>query len=291
MLCNQTILAVDDTKENLDLIIKILDGYDIIPATSGKEALEILKDEDVSLILLDINMPEMDGFTVCEIVKNTPATKDIPIIFITASNDETNIAKAFDIGGDDYITKPMRAKELLARVKIQLRLKQNIAELEYLASRDSMTGIYNRRKFFELATKMFEEGRGDVFASMIDIDDFKKINDKYGHDVGDRVIKLTVETMKKVICGDAIFGRLGGEEFAVVCNKHTKDEILRKYEILKNEIASLEVENSIDVLKFTISNGVAQKSETTKNIDELLKEADMALYDAKNSGKNRVRMR
>jgi len=119
-----TILVVDDTESNIDMLLAILKEHDVIPATSGEDALSLLEEEAVDLILLDIIMPEMDGFEVCETLKSNPDTKDIPVIFITAKDDEDSIEKAYSIGGVDYITKPFRPRELIARVRTHLKLQQ-----------------------------------------------------------------------------------------------------------------------------------------------------------------------
>ena len=116
----RTILAVDDTVTNLDILVDLLKDYDVIEATSGKEALEIVSEETIDLILLDIMMPDMDGYTVCRRLKEDVKFKDIPIIFITAKTEEDAIERAYDEGGVDYVTKPFKPKELLARVRIQL---------------------------------------------------------------------------------------------------------------------------------------------------------------------------
>ncbi len=131
-MLNKTILIVDDTIVNLDILVELLSDYDVIDTTNGKDALGILKEESVDLILLDIMMPEMDGFEVCKRLKENKKTKNIPVIFITAMTDEESIEKAYDIGGVDYVTKPFKPKELLARVRTQFHLKdlQN-KELHY----------------------------------------------------------------------------------------------------------------------------------------------------------------
>ena len=123
MINNNSILIVDDTTENLDILVDLLSIYDVIGAISGKDALDILSEEKIDLILLDIMMPEMDGFEVCKLLKENKNTKDIPVIFITAKTDEDSIEKAFGVGGVDYITKPFRPRELLSRIKTQLNLK------------------------------------------------------------------------------------------------------------------------------------------------------------------------
>jgi len=119
------ILAVDDTKANLDILLNILNDFDVIPTISGQKAIEIAKSEKIALILLDIVMPGMDGYEVCKILKLDPSTKDIPIIFITANTDDESIKAAYDVGGSDYISKPIQRKEVLAKVETQLTLRKN----------------------------------------------------------------------------------------------------------------------------------------------------------------------
>lgn len=287
---NFTILAVDDKKENLDLLLHILQNFDVIPATSGEKALQIVEDEKIDLILLDIMMPNMDGFDVCRVLKNNPDTKDIPIIFATAKTDEQSIANAYEVGGNDFVSKPLKKAEVIARVKTQLQIKTQIEELEFLASRDSMTGIYNRRKFFELASLLFEKTEENLFISMIDIDHFKKINDTYGHDAGDIVIKTMAQLVSELLPSDGIFGRIGGEEFAILL-ENEKQEVLKLFENIKNNVANLQIEANSDTIRFTISNGIAQKNNQTNSVDELLKAADEALYEAKGTGRNKVILR
>jgi len=284
-----TILIVDDTETNIDILLELLsDEYDVLVALDAKGALTIVQEEKVDLILLDIMMPEMDGYEVCKILKNQTDTKNIPIIFITAKVDEDSIEKAYDIGGDDYVTKPFRPRELLARVKIQLKIKHLMADLNYIASYDAMTGIYNRREFFKLATQKFNNSKKDIFAVMIDIDNFKKINDTYGHSTGDKVIKIITKTISENIFNDAIFGRIGGEEFAIICNQGPSN-VIEKIENIRYLIEKLEViADNGDIIKFTISNGVSKVNENIHSLDSLLKEADKALYEAKGSGRNKV---
>lgn len=281
------ILIVDDTKTNVDILIELLgESYGVIPATSGESALSILKILSVDLILLDIMMPNMDGFEVCKKILSNPHTKDIPIIFITAKTDENDIEKAYEIGGSDYILKPFRPKELLAKVKRELKLQDLIKDLEFTSSHDTMTGIFNRRKFFELATKKLNETK-EIYALMVDIDNFKMINDNYGHDIGDIVIKKIVATIKDTLDEKAIFGRLGGEEFAIILDFHENsrediEKIRANVENLSMDICSGEI------IKGTITIGVAKAKDSMKDIDSLLKLADVLLYQGKESGRNRV---
>jgi len=286
----QTILLVDDTETNIDILLELLgDEYDVMVALSGQGALEIVKDDKIDLILLDIMMPEMDGYEVCQILKNDNSTKDIPVIFITAKTDEDSIEKAYEVGGVDYVTKPFKPRELIVRVKTHIKLKNLIENLEYMASYDEMTGIYNRRKFFSLATKKFEESKKDLYAVMMDIDKFKNINDTYGHPIGDKVIKLVTKIIGESVQSDSIFGRIGGEEFAIICSASSKEYVINSMESIRDNIskASVLTDNN-EVVKFTISNGISKVTDETSSVDNFLKEADIALYEAKGSGRNKV---
>ncbi len=283
----ETILVVDDTETNIDILLGLLGDYDVIVATDGQSALEIVGEDDIDLILLDIMMPYMDGFEVCQRVKSS--NKEIPIIFITAKLDEDSIERAYDVGGDDYVAKPFKARELLARIKTQLKVKKLIAHLDYIGTHDSMTGIYNRRNFFELSEEKFKKSTTGLYAVMIDIDRFKTVNDRYGHASGDEVIKLVTKTISSCLLPGAIFGRLGGEEFAIICNSLSSEVVKKMIEELRVDIEKLELiaENG-DSIHFTISNGIAKSTSQTSNLDELLKEADKALYEAKGTGRNKV---
>jgi len=285
----KTILVVDDTEINIDIMLELLsDDYDILVALDGEGALEIVKEDKVDLILLDIMMPEMNGYEVCTLLKNNLKTKDIPVIFITAKTDEDSIEKAYEVGGIDYVTKPFKPRELLARVKTQLRLKELICHLDFIASHDNMTGIYNRRKFFELAIDTINSSNKNLYAVMIDIDKFKNVNDTYGHHIGDKVIKLVTKTVSEEISDETIFGRIGGEEFALICKDDSKKSIMAKVENLRESISKLKVisDNGISIYS-TISIGIT-KVKDSDCIDTALKEADIALYKAKISGRNKV---
>ena len=123
MIENSTILIVDDTESNIDILLELLNSYDVLVALDGSSAIEIANEDEIDLILLDIMMPEMDGFETCRVLKESDKTKDIPIIFITAKSDDDSIDKAYEIGGVDYVTKPFRPRELLTRVETQLKLR------------------------------------------------------------------------------------------------------------------------------------------------------------------------
>lgn len=283
-----TILVVDDSESNIEMVLAILDNYDVIPATSGKDALEMVANEHVDLILLDILMPEISGFDVCKELKECEQTKDIPVIFLTAQKDEDSIESAYLTGGVDYVTKPFKPVELLARVKVHLDLQTLIQKLEYLATRDSLTGIYNRRKFFKLAEKMFATYDEHLYAIMLDIDFFKKVNDQYGHNAGDIVLKQTTDVISSLLPSSAVFGRLGGEEFAVVLTASSDEQVISLLDSIVSTYANTSMKiTPKEEIQCTLSCGMTPKFDFIESIDEFLKEADVALYEAKQTGRNK----
>jgi diguanylate cyclase (GGDEF)-like protein len=286
-----TILVIDDTKTNIDILLELLsDSYDVLVAVDYKSAFEILEDEHVDLILLDIVMPEIDGFEVCKRLKEHKLFCDIPVIFITVKADEESIEKAYDIGGSDYITKPFKVKELLARINRELKINNLINNLEYISSHDIMTGIYNRRKFFELAQDRFYYGdKSTLYAIMVDIDRFKSINDTFGHACGDAVIKATTKAISDSLNEDDIIGRLGGEEFAIILNRESTIDLIEEIEKIRKIIESMKGKSDNNqTIRFTVSFGISKYDPIIDNMDRLLKRADIALYEAKNSGRNKV---
>ena len=294
MKMNKTILVVDDTETNIEILLDLLSPhYDIMAALDGVTALEIAQEENIDLILLDIMMPDMDGYQVCKKLKENRATKDIPIIFITAKMDEDSIEKAYDIGGTDYVTKPFKPKELLARVKTQLTMQNLIEKLKLLSSTDPMTKLYNRRYFNKISEHTFETAKRDkkdISIIMLDIDKFKNINDTYGHQVGDNAIIKLAEILLDNQRKSDITCRYGGEEFVLLLPNTSNTGAT----ILANKIRACVEENIIklntkDELRFTVSIGVSQVDINNEiNIESSLKRADDALYNAKCSGRNRV---
>ena len=289
----KTILVVDDTVTNLDILVDLLDEYDVIDATNGKDALEIVEEENISLILLDIMMPDMDGYEVCKKLKENSSTKDIPIIFITAKTDEDSIEKAYDVGGSDYVTKPFQPKELISRVKKELKLQELMDELKLLASTDPMTQLYNRRYFTNVTKHILglaKRQEQPLSLIMADIDKFKNINDTYGHHIGDEVIVYLAEIMKKQQRESDIICRYGGEEFVILLpNTDLKNAKLIAENLRKTiETSSIDLENN-EKLNFTLSLGVSVVDvKNEDNIFEVLQRADEALYEAKESGRNKI---
>ncbi|MEW6445227.1 MAG: GGDEF domain-containing response regulator [Pseudomonadota bacterium] len=284
----RTVLVVDDTVENLDILVELLGDYDVRDVLDARSALRVLEQDAVDLILLDIVMPEINGFELCRMLQADERYRDIPVIFITANTDEDSIEKAYDIGGKDYVTKPFKPKELLARVRMQLEFRAMIEQLEFFAFHDTMTGVLNRRKFFEVGARVFQDSGHTLFAMMVDIDKFKSINDTHGHAVGDQVIRRMAVVFTELKQPGSIFARLGGEEFVYLITAVDAEEALAHAEIIRRHVEALRMEVDGQLVTFTISCGLAQKTRDVASIDGLIKSADFALYQAKREGRNRT---
>ncbi len=291
---NKKILVVDDTEVNIEILLNLLDEtYDVFVALDGQTALDIVDECTPDLILLDITMPDMDGYEVCKKLKANKKTKDIHILFITAKTDEDSIEKAYDVGGSDYITKPFRPKELLARVNRELQLQDLKRELKFLASTDPMTKLYNRRYFGKISDHILDlaiREKKDLALIMLDIDKFKNINDTYGHQIGDDVIIELSNKLKEQQRKSDIACRYGGEEFVILLPETSLDGAMIVAQKLKREIEQINIKiSSSQNLQFTASFGVSEVYiEKEKNLEPSLKRADNALYEAKESGRNKV---
>lgn len=285
----KTILVIDKTTEDMEEALTILQDYDVLSCTSQVEvdALEMARNKQIDLILLDMLMLDIDGDTISTALKKNPDTQNIPIIFTTAKTDDKSIEKIYEVGGADYVTKPFKPMQLMARVKIQLRLQDVISKLDFISTRDTLTGILNRKKFFEIGNNLFIRSGKELYVLMIDIDHLKKINDQHGHDVGDIVLKKVTHVIKEILPPDAIFGRMGGEEFSVMYTAQTHElsmDIVS--EILKTVSQTRISLKNGGSISCTISIGIGRKYSEFDTLDSLLKEADMTLYEAKESGRN-----
>ena len=301
MQSRSTLLIVDDTETNVDILVELLsDLYEIVVALDGERALKILDEQAVDLILLDIMMPEMDGYEVCKRVKQNEKTHDIPIIFITAKTDEASIEKAYDVGGMDYISKPFKPKELFARIKTQLHIRALIEELESskcelkrLSETDPMTNLYNRRYFNDASKTIMELAKRDktpLTVVMLDIDKFKKVNDTYGHDVGDDILISIANILLEMTRKSDLDCRFGGEEFILLLPETSLEGSIVIAEKIRKKVASFSLALKDDrEVSVTVSLGVSQiDMQHDLSIAPAIKRADIALYKAKESGRNKV---
>jgi diguanylate cyclase (GGDEF)-like protein len=295
------ILVVDDINDNLHIMGSILDqaGYNTTYATSGQQALERVKAALPDLILLDLMMPGMDGIEVCEQLKLEPAYRHIPIVFLTASREQEKLLSAFQQGASDYLMKPVTPAELLARVKVHLeqklrhdQLNKNAEKFYQMAIKDPLTGVSNRYHLMTVAEQEFSRAgryQRPLSVIMLDIDHFKQVNDTYGHDIGDEVLKQVAQVSLASLRGGDLFGRLGGEEFMVLLPETN----LEKATVVAKRLCTAVSQSTFQIdqvnVPLTISIGVSSIHADDTDIGPVLKRADQALYEAKQQGRNQVR--
>ena len=290
-----TILVVDDMTTTLLLLHDLLkDTYEVKIAKSGTKALEILESpNDIDLILLDIEMPDINGYDVCKRIKNNETIKNIPIIFITGRTSQEDEEYGLNLGAIDYITKPFNKTITKLRLKNYLEMKIKNDLLEKISMYDALTNIRNRRFFDETFEKTFSEIKRDkksLAVLMIDIDFFKPYNDNYGHGQGDETLRKVAKALEKTIKRASDFvARYGGEEFVILLKDINKDGVEAVANNLLNAIRELKITHEFSKIEnyVTVSIGVSyynSSSDITKL--ELLLKADETLYNVKNSGRN-----
>lgn len=307
------ILVVDDDEAIRSMIRTVLEleGYEVVEAKDGKEALEKAFFVLPHLIVLDIMMPSMDGFEVCQKLRQNTKTKDLPVLFLSALNTAPDKVKGLGCGGDDYITKPFNPMELVARIKAHIRKVDLLAEknsmMEWLAGKlaamnlelreqavtDGLTGLYNHRYFIqrleEEATRVSRYG-GKFSIVMFDLDYFKQINDRFGHLCGNAVLKEVSEFLRMGVRGVDIVARYGGEEFAILLPETPSGGAQVVAERIRARISQHQFqERTSDIgVTVTISGGVATYPLHAEETSQLVSKADRALYKAKRSGRNKI---
>jgi diguanylate cyclase (GGDEF)-like protein len=319
------ILIVDDTPANLQLLTSLLRrrGYEVRAANSGALGLAIARATQTQVMLLDISMPEMDGYTVCEQLKSDQRTRDISVIFVSALSEVVDKVKAFAVGGVDYITKPFHVQEVVARVETHLtlrRLQQQLQaqnerlqqemrdrlaaeaalqaanlELKRLANSDGLTQVANRRRFDEyLAQEWQQMLREQQPLSLIlcDVDCFKAYNDIYGHQEGDQCLRQVASVISAVAKRAVdLVARYGGEEFAVILPNTASEGAQQVAQNIQASIKALALPHAASSAApiVTLSQGIATRIPQIGNDpDQLIAAADQALYRAKQSGRNRI---
>jgi two-component system, cell cycle response regulator len=302
------LLLVDDSDTQSGKIRSSLErlGYAVECASSGVEGLKLARVQRPDLILLDVEMADLDGFAVCRWLKMNGETREIPVIMLTVRKDVADRVEGLNIGADDYLPKPFADAELEARIFAALRVKAAHAELrerntqlesmlhhvEALAITDPLTGLFNRRRFADVLKREFAITRrykNTLSCLMIDIDHFKRINDRFGHDGGDQVIKETARRLMETVREVDVPARYGGEEFAVLLPHTAKQDAVIAAERVRAMMTKTEFSFSDERLRITVSIGVAGNSDVTSGqAEDLVKAADCALYEAKRLGRDRV---
>ena len=292
------ILVVDDVPTNVQILAEALHGlYRIKVASNGNDALDIAQREPhPDLILLDVMMPDMDGFEVCRRLKADLRTQKIPVIFATAMSSMSDEERCLNLGAVDYMTKPFVIPIAKARIRNHIRLKQQADRLEALSLLDALTDIPNRRRYDESLASEWARAKRDrtpLSLIMIDIDHFKEYNDYYGHGAGDVCLqRVATELAEGVVRPGDVVARYGGEEFVVILPDTDKDAAGQIAERLRERIEKLNLAHAYSETKsvITISAGVATQTELGECLSSrmLHDSADKALYMAKAGGRNRV---
>lgn len=288
------ILVVDDNLNNIRLLTDILEdeNFTVYTADNGAAVLAMVHKLKPDVILLDIMMPGLDGFEVCKLLKNDFDIKDIPVIMVTAKTEGIDIKKSLEMGAFDYIKKPIDEIEVIARVQSAIRFKQTQDKLKEMAMKDGLTGLYNHALLIELFEKEIDKqqrNNGSISFAMIDIDNFKKINDTYGHISGDTVLKELSNILMSSVRGGDIVGRYGGEEFSIVFPGIDEQNAFQLCERIRKEVEDFNFEIGIETVKITISIGISfNELKGIINKREIIQKADEALYRAKHNGRNRM---
>lgn len=288
------ILIVDDEISNIEIMNAVLeDDYEVCFATSGEEALDIVRKAPPDLILLDILLPGIDGFGVCQAIKNDTALADIPIIFTTGLGDTEDEVRGLSMGAIDYVTKPIQPVILRARVANHVEIKRLRDQLATLAVTDALTGLSNRRSLeTTLKTEHDRLSRTDEWLSviMLDIDCFKQFNDTYGHPAGDRCLVMVAAALTRALRRVTdVSARYGGEEFACVLPGTDAAAAQNLAEEIRRQIQSLNIPNErSEVSPFvTVSIGVATaRCHFSLTPERWVAEADKQLYRSKRGGRD-----
>ena len=290
------LLVVDDQPVNIQALYQAFSAdHQVLMATSGEQALKIALAKQPDLVLLDVMMPGMDGHEVCHRLKADESTRDIPVIFVTAHNDEASETLGLEMGAVDFISKPINPKIVRARVKTQLTLKAQSDLLRQWVYIDGLTGVYNRRHFDErLACEWARSVRSGTELSVVllDVDFFKRYNDRYGHQTGDDCLRRLAACLKDNMKRPAdLVARYGGEEFVCLLPDTPLTGALALAEHLRAHVAALGIEHADSTAAngVTVSLGVCCKpADGVGSAASLLRAADAQLYQAKAQGRARA---
>jgi len=300
------LLLIDDSEVQSSQITESLErlGYAVRRASSGAEGLRFAREKAPDLVLLDVVMPDIDGFAVCRWLKVNADTRDIPVIMLTVRNAVADRIAGLNIGADDYLPKPIDDQELEARIFAALRVKAAHSDLrvrnqqletmlhsvEALAITDPLTGLFNRRRFADVLKREFavtRRYRNTLSCLMLDIDHFKQINDRFGHDAGDQVLKEVARRIVGSLREVDLAARYGGEEFAILLPHTSKKDAKIVAERLLNNMRKQQFTFGNEVVRVTASIGCAGNTDVLSGqAEDLVKAADLALYEAKNTGRN-----
>lgn len=281
-MIEEKILIVDDNVEVLNSTKELLGqvGYNVICCTSGEEALEFLNEERVDLVLLDINMPNLNGFEVCLRIRQRFALDDLPIIFLTSREDTDSITKGFHSGASDFISKNAISDILLARVNVHIRLARTLRHLRDISLTDDMTGCYNRRHGMYSLREWFSRSRryGNQFALIyFDVNGLKVVNDQYGHQAGDLLLRSVVNAVKGLFRESDLLFRMGGDEFMIICPETDKKGAFACIDRMTQVVSDIVIVDK----RVSFAYGIAHSSEDYPDMEDMLHSADVSMYECK----------
>ncbi|MBR4558707.1 MAG: diguanylate cyclase [Fibrobacter sp.] len=281
-MVEEKILIVDDNEEVIEktrsLLVEV--GYDVTSCNSGKDALEFLADNQVDLVLLDINMPNMNGFDVCLRIRQRHPLDDLPIIFLTSREDSDSVTKGFQAGASDFVSKSAISEILLARVNVHIRLSRSLRNLRDISLTDDMTGCFNRRHGMYSLREWFSRSKryGTQFAIIyFDLNGLKATNDQYGHQAGDLLLRSVSSAVKEILRETDQLFRMGGDEFLVICPETDKKGAFVCAERMQRAVSEITIVDKQASFAF----GVAHSSEDYKELDDMLHSADVSMYKMK----------
>jgi len=287
-----TALVVDDSSTTRKFISSLLRLYrfTVIEAENGDQALKIIEDTpDLSLVITDYEMPGMNGVEMIRKIRTSKTKAELPIIGLSAVGDSEMSARFIKTGANDFLHKPFEQEEFFYRVNQTVEFAEQVRILNDMATRDYLTGLYNRRFVMDAGQQLIanrDRGNINLAVAMMDIDFFKKVNDTYGHEAGDLVLKAVAELLSSMFRETDIVGRLGGEEFGVVTVNLEPEKLMEVFERLRKAIEATMVDIGDQEINVTMSIGIC--TEALPTLEEMLNSADALLYEAKESGRNKV---
>jgi len=302
------VLVVEDSPSQRSHLMSTLSarGFDVTGVAGGIAALKVVKTDPPDIIILDVVMADMDGYTVCRWLRLNEGTRDIAVIMLTVKTEVSHKVEGLNVGADDYLPKPFDDQELEARIYAALRAKSSQKELrkrnveledllhrvELMAMTDSLTGLFNRRRFVDVLKREWATSRrykNPLSVIMVDIDHFKLINDTHGHAAGDVVLKEVARVISSSLRQVDVAARYGGEEFAVLLPHTTLKDAGVVAERVLSKVRALIVDVEGQKLHCTVSLGIASNEEPSlRTEDDLIANSDAALYAAKNAGRNQL---
>jgi two-component system, cell cycle response regulator len=295
------VLVADDSPIYRKLVEQTLSGkhYEVVFAKSGSEAKALLSKENFPLVITDWMMPDMNGIELCEHIRSNPQQSYTYIIILTCVTEKSKVVKGLAAGADDYLTKPFHSEELLARlgvgrriIKLQRQIEAHSRQLEELALTDVLTGLPNRRAVEEWAPRQLSGAARHGFSFwvvMADLDKFKGLNDTYGHEAGDTVLKRFGQILRANCRAADMCARVGGEEFLMVLSHTTREGVLTLVERLRQQMESQRFTFGSQEIVVTASFGASEYTRhQDQNFTRLVGAADMAMYSAKRQGRNRI---